>query len=509
MKKAIVSLLVVSLFSQVLFAQASAPLSEKDFSADFDRYIKRFLDRLKDIPGLAIVVVKDDKPIFTKAYGMADKEAGTRATPDTLYYIASSTKSYTALAAALLDRDGKIKLADPVTKYTAGINLKDPLPDKVTVRDLLTHTSGLRNSPLGFRMAYSGESDAKDMKAVFAGATSFNDATFGKYAYTNLGYNIYAVLLDNHLKLKWQDVLQKKVFEPLKLNHTTAYISLANAKKWTVAAPYKFSADVGKTTRSPLAKTDNNLQSAGGMYSSAADLGRWLNANMNGGRLDGRQVIPPDVMHAAHTGYTQTTRDGFPFVGEGEYGLGWQIGKYKNERVIYHHGGFPGYNSHVSFMPDKKVAVAVVVNEGSVGGRTGHILAAYAYDWWLQSPTLAADYDKLMQELVDNYEQGKQRQISGFADRAKRVSQLSLPTAEYVGAYKNEFFGTIEVSLRDNYLAVRMGNIKCVATPFTEKDTIRVEMIPDMGETIGFKKNAAEKVESLSYSGSVFVKVSR
>lgn len=509
MKKAIVTLLIVSLFGSVLIAQNAAPRSEKDFSADFDAYIQKILERIKDIPGLSIVVIKEDKPIFTKAYGMADKEAGSKATTDTLYYIASSTKSFTALAAALLDNEGKIRLADPVNKYTQGISLKEPLPDKITVRDLFTHTSGLRNSPLGFRMAYSGDSDPKDMKTVFAGATTFNEAGFGKYAYTNLGYNIYAVLLDNHLKVKWQDLLQKKVFDPLKLNHTTAYISRTGVKKWTVAAPYQFSSETQKSARSPLAKTDNNLQSAGGMYASAADMGRWLSVNMNGGRLDGKQVFPANVIQAVHTGYTQTTRDGFPFVGDGEYGLGWQIGKYKNEKVIYHHGGFPGYNSHVSFMPDKKVAVAVMVNDGSVGGRTGHMLAAYAYDWWLQSPTLEADYAKLLQELVDSYEQGKQRQNAFFADRAKRVWQLSRPTADYVGLYKNEFFGTIEVSLRGTELAVRMGNLNCVATAFTEKESIRVEMIPGMGETIRFQKNGEEKIESLSYAGSTFIKAVR
>jgi CubicO group peptidase (beta-lactamase class C family) len=87
-------------------------------------------------------VIKDDKPIFLRAYGMADKEAGIKADTDTLYYIASSTKSFTALAAAMLDQEGKIKFSDPVTKYTPGIRFKNDIPDKITIRDLLTHTSG-------------------------------------------------------------------------------------------------------------------------------------------------------------------------------------------------------------------------------------------------------------------------------------------------------------------------------------------------------------------------------
>jgi CubicO group peptidase (beta-lactamase class C family) len=93
--------------------------------------------------------------------------------------------------------------------------------------------------------------------------------------------------------------------------------------------------------RSPIDKQDNNMQSAGGMFTSISDLSRWLSVNMNNGRLDGKQVIPAEVMQSVHTGYADTVRDSPPFTGSGKYGLGWQIGKYRNENVVYHHGGYP------------------------------------------------------------------------------------------------------------------------------------------------------------------------
>src|SRR5262249_46147826 len=197
-----------------------------------------------------------------------------------------------------------------------------------------------------------------------------------------------------------QDVLQEKIFDPLAMKHTTAYISRASAKKWNVAAPYMFDASAGKIARSPLSKVDSNMQSAGGIFASITDIGRWLNMNMNDGKLDGKQVIPSDVVRAVHTGYAQTVRDPEPFVGEGQYGLGWQIGKYRNETVIYHHGGFPGYASHISYLPEKKIAVAVLVNEGFVGQKAGHMLATFAHDWWLQTPDLLGIYEKQLQEIL-------------------------------------------------------------------------------------------------------------
>lgn len=507
MKKVSVALVITLLLTSVCtFAQTQTPRTPKEFSASYDAFIRKALERLPDTPGTVIVVIKDDKPIFVRGYGWADKEAGKKADADALFYLGSSTKSFTALTAAMLDKEGKIKLADPVTKYADGVRFKEPLPDKITVRDLLTHTSGLKNGPLVFRAAYSGQIDPPEIKSVFADSTTFAEASYGKYAYTNLGYNIYGLLLQYHLNRKWQDELQRRIFAPLGMKHTTAYRTQALAKKWTLAAPYYFSGQEGKMVRSPLDKTDNNMQAAGGIFASISDIGRWVNLNMNEGRLDGKQVIPADIMHAVHTGYTKTTRDAPPFSGDGEYGLGWQIGRYKNEKVIYHHGGYTGYQSHISFMPERKIGVAVLTNDGTGGVRTVHLLAIYAYDWLLQSPTLDADSTKLLDAFANEYQRVTQQMTAATAERAKRTSQLTLPLTAYTGQYVSAAMGTVNIAISGNALSVRLGNMSCVSTPYTAKDTIRVELMPGAGEVVEFKKNAADKIEALTYAGSTFIK---
>ncbi len=509
MKKAVAISLVALLFNSVgVLAQPPAAGSQKDFSSTFEATIAKTLEKVVDIPGIAFVVIKDDKPVFTKAYGMADKEAGLKADTDTIWYMGSTTKSFTAMVAAMLDKEGKIKLIDPVTKYTTGIRFKTPLPDRVTVRDLLTHTSGLQNPALIHRTAYTGQIDKNDVARVFAEGTTLNEEFFGKYRYTNLGYNIYGLLLENTLKLIWQDELQKRIFDPAGLKHSTAYRSRAIAKKWTIAAPYVWDPAAGAVVRSNLDKVDNNMQAAGGHFMSISDLGRWLNLNMNGGKLDGKQVIPADILNTVHTGYTKSTRNEPPFSGDGEYGLGWQIGKYRNENVIYHHGGYMGYRSHVSYMPDKRIAVGVLVNNDLVGARAADMLAAYAYDLWLGTPNLETDYTKQLQELADQYAKRKQGTMAEAAARAKRTSQLTEPLAAYVGKYTNDLFGTVEITAEGNSLGVRMGNMFCVSTPFTEKDTIRVVMQPGgNGDVVGFVKDANGKYTSLRLGGMTFTKI--
>ena len=522
MKKLIVILLVALLLNPAgfsalagisAFAQASRPAPEKDFTAAYDAQIRKTMETFPDLPGIAIVVIKDDRPIFVRAYGMADKEAGIQANTDTLYYIASSTKSFTALAASMLDKEGKIKFSDPVTKYTPGIRFKNDIPHKITIRDLLTHTSSLRNSPLVNRLAFTGQIDQSEIDHAFAEGTSFNDANFGKYNYTNLGYNIYGLTLHYHLHKKWQDLLQERIFAPAGLKHTTAYVSTARAKKLGIAAPYVIdtdAADAGKMVRSKLEKSDNNMQSAGGIFMSISDLGRWLNLNMNGGKLDRKQVVPADLIRNAQTGYTKSTRNEPPFSGDGEYGLGWQIGKYRNERVIYHHGGYPGYRSHVSFMQGKRVAVGVLVNNDALGGRIADMLAAYGYDWWLQTDNLEADYATQLQETVKAFESRRQGIAAEAAGRAKREWQLTKPFTDYAGEYRNDLLGTIEIVEKGKALAVRMGNINTVATPFTQKDTIRVVMLPGgNGEVISFADYTEGKFGSLNYAGVTFTRVAK
>ncbi|MFN2501560.1 MAG: serine hydrolase [Pyrinomonadaceae bacterium] len=500
----IVSLLIVPVAA---LAQAKRQISEKEFTSDLDAYIRRTMGAIPELASVAMVVVKNDKPIFMRAYGLANKETNTKADVNTLYYIASSTKSYMALAAAILDREGNIKLNDPLTKYAPGVVFKSPIPEKVKVRDLLTHTSSLRNSPMVWRMAYSGEIEDKDMLKVLAEGTTYTDDNYGKYAYTNLGYNIYGMLVKLSTGKKWQDVLQEKVFGPLGLKQTTAYVSKARAAKLPVAESYLFSPDTGTVVRSPIDKMDNNMQSAGGMFTSLSDLARWLRVNMNNGRLDGKQVIPADVMQSVHAGYTDTVRDAPPFTGNGKYGLGWQIGKYHEESVIYHHGGFSGWSSHISYMPDKRIGVAVMINESTAGGRVGHLLATYAYDKWLGTADVDQTYAKELQDSVEQYGKMKQAQIASVRGRASRTSQLTRPLKDYTGRYSNELLGNIDIVVEQNTLGARMGYLHVISTPFTEKESIRVEMTPGQGEVIKFNITHGGHVDSLTYAGMKFSRV--
>lgn len=473
-----------------------------------DSCIQTLMTAVPELPGLSIVVVQNDQPVFMRAYGWADKERGIRANEQTLFYIASATKSFTGMTAAILDYEQKIRLDEPLRNFTGSLAFKHPVPaDRITLRQFLTHTSGIRNDPLTFRLAYSGDVRQEDLLRVFANETIFVDSLYGKYNYDNLGYNIYALVLQLYLHRKWQDLIADKLFKPLGMHHSTAYLSQAAKEKWSVATSY-MCLGKDKLVRSWLPKQDNNLQSAGGLFCSISDLSRWLSMNMNDGRLDGKQVIPAEVVKACHRGYTSTLRDVEPFTGKGQYGIGWQIGDYKQERVIYHFGGFPGYRSHVSFMPDQKLGIAILVNEGNVGAQVLNYLATYTYDWWLQKES---KFDSLYQTrwktLLNWHGESLGAREAELSNRARRISQLSKPVDAYTGTFYHNAYGEIRVQKEGVDLVVSMGNMKCISTPYTRPESVRVELIPGTGEPITFIDGPDGAVTALIYNKQEFARI--
>jgi CubicO group peptidase (beta-lactamase class C family) len=495
----------VLLMLTVVGCSSHAQVSRSQFTAELDKFTQQLLSKVPVIPSISITIVDANGPVFVKAYGWADKEASIKADENTLFYIASSTKSFTGLAAALLDHEKKIMLDDPFKKYFLPLQFKNEIGDNVTIRNLLTHTSGLENSPLTFRAAYTGDIQQNEMQQVLKDVTVVK-STPGQYKYDNLGYNIYGMVLQEHLHKKWQDVLQEKIFSPLGMTRTTAYVSLANKNKWPLAVPY-FAYSENGLTRLYLQKSDNTMQSAGGLMTTPADIAKWLQVQLNNGKLNNKQVFPAQVIQQTHEPFANFEKGSAPFATAGGYGLGWSSSTYHDEKVIYHFGGFPGFKAHISFMPGKNIGVAIFVNEASIGSPAVDLLASYIYDWVMAVPDHANVYAKKLDELQSAHEKGIESTQKTYADRAKRVSQLTLPLNAYTGKYSHAYFGQIEVNIENNALAVKMGNMHAVSTPFTQKETIRVELIPGTGQVVGFKADENGKVNGLVYDGIEYKRI--
>lgn len=474
------------------------------FAKAADQFYGESLQAFSSVPGFSIVVVKDQEIVYQNGFGYADLSKQLKATPQTNFYIASSTKSFTGLLASILDQEGVIKLDDPLTKYFPETNFASELEaNKISIRDLFTHTSGLNNSPIGFRVAYSGEHDL-DTRLKLMNHCVANKVGKGNFSYTNVGYNIYAIILEKVTGKNWKDWLEEKIFNPLGMNHTTGYISKAEKASWPMALPY-LGRGKDNIQEVYLKKKDNTMQAAGGLITTGEDLAKWLKVQINNGSLDGKKIFPDHLIKANRSGIAKGSTPSQFFKGE-SYGMGWQIGQYEGEKVVWHFGGFPGFLTHISYMPEKKIGVAVMVNEGIAGNRLKDFYAAFAYNYLLGKENTEEQFNKMAAELSTQLKNVLTRITNDEAQRAKREWQLSMPLEKYTGTFKNEYYGTVEIKKMDKNLHVRLGNLHCIPTPYTQPETIRVELIPGTGEVILFEV-ANGIIKGFNYDGDFFEKI--
>ena len=458
-------------------AQSPSPLPDRDAVA---RGIAEIFGS-GAAPGMSVVVVVDTAIYYIGGFGDADVATGRKVTPETIFYIASSTKSFTALATALLDREGVVALDAPVSRYLPSLALHAPLsPDRITLRQLLTHTHGVANDgPVVFRTAFSGEHDPAMLEKLVA--MHAPDERGGAFRYGNIGYNIASLAIDRATGGNWKDVLRDRVLEPLGMRQTTAYVSRADAR--LLAQPYA-PADSG-FDRVPYAKVDGNMHAAGGLVSSATDMARWLEVNLHDGMLDGRRIFPADLMREVHRLQVSHADSSGRWPRHG-YALGWQVGTYGGDTLLHHFGGFPGFDAHVSFMPGRRVGVAVLVNGGFGGGLMDQV-SQYVYDVLAGRVAPADGATARRAELEDRIEGARARIAQNRAERRARPQQLPHPLEAYTGAYESTAFGRMVWTVENGRLAARIGALHSVAETFdAAANALRVELVPGSGSTVRF-----------------------
>lgn len=486
------------------------PRAEPPPAAELAEILDAFVPETMDafggaVPGLAVAVVRGEEAIYLRGFGLADRERDLPATPETAFYIASSTKSFTALAAALLDHEGVIDLDTSLAEAFPDVDF-DPAVEAgaVPLRDLLTHTHGFDNGAISYRAAFTGEHTPEVMNALLARTEPRADAPRGTFRYSNVGYNVLSLYLDRVLEKPWQTLLDERVFTPLGMHHTTAYVSEMERGGWPVAAPYFGYGEEGPE-RLYLVKRDNTMQAAGGLYTTAADAARWLEAQLGEGRVDGRRALPAEVVHGTHQARAEADRTVGPFHHTG-YALGWSVGEYDGELLLDHFGGFAGAHSHVSFLPERGLGVAVLANEADGGMGLGLLVATLVYDWGRGRPDALERARALRAEGLEHVQRSRERAAQDRATRAEREWTLSRPLEAYAGTYVNADYGTLRVTVEDGAPLVRLGNLQAVATPYTAPDTMRVALVPPGGSVVAFQLESDRAVRAV-YEDEVFERV--
>jgi CubicO group peptidase (beta-lactamase class C family) len=420
-------------------------------------------------PGMSIAVVRDTQVIYAKGFGWADVEARRPVTPETIFYIASTTKSFTGLAAVLLDEQGRFDLDAPLSRYLPAAKLQAPLsPDSITIRSLLSHTHGVDNDgPIVFRTAFSGEHTNDRLVTLLP---AHPPAKTGRdYVYGNIGYNIAALAMDATTGESWREILQRTIFQPLGMTSTSAYVSRMPRER--LAQPYR--REPSGFVRAPYGKGDANMQAAGGLVSTAADMARWLEAHINDGVVDGQRVFAASAIAETHRRQAMVRANARGLAVNG-YGFGWQIGTLGTDTVLTHGGGFPGFSTSMSFMPQRRIGVIVMTNENGTGSALAELAARAVYSRLINGDGFSPDSLARIRAEAEGF---RERVAADRARRAARPQTLPFPLEAYAGTYENELYGRLVFSVVNGKLEARAGEAWSAVEVFDgAQNALRVEL---------------------------------
>lgn len=492
---------------QVRPSNSNASSPRNDSLVALDTYVAELSKRLPVTPGLSIAVVSGDKIVYAKGFGYRDLKAKLPVTPQTGFYIASTTKAFTATAAKLLADEGKFDLDAPLKKYFPNIVLKAPLDaSQITIRDLLTHRSGISNEAINFRTAYTGQHDANVLLELLA---SYSKPVSPEFRYSNIGYLVAALAMEKATGETWQQIVERKLFQPLELKSTTAYASKAKASG-DFALPYLAAAN-GTFDELPY-KEDSTMHAAGGISSSAEDLAKWLVLNMNGGKYAGRQIISSASLEEILAPQINQRRDFYRFKRYG-YSLGWNIGTYNGDKFIHCFGEFPGFRPHVSFMPEHNLGVVVLVNESTDAFSLPDLIACDIYDHLRGRKPLNANANPEIDKYLANLQKEKDDRAkkaapatSAAGSATDKKSEPTLALTAYAGEYENPEWGKITIAVNATSLSLRFGVITSSLVHLTG-DTFEAKLRPGDTSRVTFKVDANTGVSALSVVGQNFARV--
>jgi CubicO group peptidase (beta-lactamase class C family) len=341
----------------------SAPVtSVQDYSVALTA-IEKALDQKRQelgIPGLSLVIVKDDKVIYMKGLGVKDFERKLPVTPDTLFAIGSASKAFTGMLALMSADEGKLSLEDSPKKFLPYFKLRDADADaKITIRDLLSHRSGLNRTDLAMVTGVLNRAELIQVAAMAKPTAKLGE----KFQYQNVMYTAAGEAVAQAQHSTWDKLIETKIFQPLGMKNSDTTVQ-AMQKSRDFSFGYDYNATTKVTRRLPQRQIPAAAP-AGAINSSARDMAQWLRFMLAGGVSNGKRLVSEKTFLE---GISKQMNVG----GQVDYGMGWFLRKWNNHKVVEHGGNIDGFNSQVALMPDQNLGFCLLTNvtASSLGGFT-------------------------------------------------------------------------------------------------------------------------------------------
>lgn len=422
--------------------QATTAVSLEQRLQGIDAQLEPLLNQWK-AAGFAVSVVHKDKVIWSKGYGLRNREQKLPVTPNTLFAIGSCTKAFTSALVGQLQKDGKLDYDKPLATYLPAFRFHtDALTNDVTVRDLMCHRTGMpRHDFSWYLWPTSRDSLMQRVQHQEASADLRQ-----RWQYNNFMFLAQGVVAEKLTGQSWEDLIRAKFFGPLGMK--TANTSVADmARAADAAVGYEVKKD------SLIRRMDyynlDQMGPAGSINSSVLDMANWVRTWINGGKFEGKEVLPAAYVQEAMSsqmviGAGLPTKE-IPDVHLSNYGFGWFLASYRGHYRVEHGGNIDGFSANTSFYPADSVGIVVLVNQNGSPLPTivrnlisDRILGLPYYDW-------SSDRRRTL-------DKAKATEKAKSVISRKMNTQPSHALTEFAGVYSHPGYGTFEVALRRDSL---------------------------------------------------------
>ena len=385
------------------------------------------------VPAVTLAVVQDGETVLLRAWGQRDVEAALPATPDTQFLICSITKTFTATALALLVDEGRLDWTKPVRDYIPEFRLHDAVAtERVTVRDLLCHHSGL---PRHDWIWIPGDLSRQEMLTALRHLEPARDIRTA-FQYNNLAYNVAGIVAERVSGLSYEELIRTRLADKLKM--PVGFSAEEHAAAENAAVPYLLErGDERRRSKFfPITTT-----AAGAIVTSVASLANWMKFLLAEGEFEGARLLSPQLVREMQSPRVYESAPEFEEVGHGHYGLGFRSSSYRGERVVGHSGGWLGWGTLMRLVPQRKLGIAVFTNNGTnvvtsilINRIHDHLAGKEAVPW--------------LDRLRDMRRKALAQQKTDEAAKAARKADTkpSHDLADFCGAYEHPAYGRATIT---------------------------------------------------------------
>ncbi|GAB2537714.1 serine hydrolase [Spirosoma aerophilum] len=408
-----------------------------------------------DVPGIAVAIVKDGKVIHAKGYGIRSLKSGQKVDENTRFGIASNSKAFTAAALGILMDEGKLTWDDKVIKYIPEFRMyNDYVTEEFTIRDLLTHRSGLG---LGAGdLMFWPDSSTFTIKDVIHNLRYLKPVSGfrTKYDYDNLLYMVAGEIIERVSGQSWEAFVEDRIMKPLGMLHSAGTYSRLTDKVNVIDAHAPVNGTVQVISRD-MFRFGN---SAGGINSSVSDMSKWVIAQLNKGKFGenlNKQLFSEKVhadMWSAQTILPVSPTPTPPYHTHfSAYGLGWGLSDVKGYKQVTHTGGLAGMVTQVTLIPELQLGIIVFTNQ-QVGAAFSAITNTIKDSYLGLPPTdwITVYHERVKAGLAEA--EKITRETWDTIEKVQKTSPAKFDQSMFTGTYRDNWFGDVQITQKDGTL---------------------------------------------------------